>query len=132
MNLILKQGLIIGVSFMIILWFQTTDDKKNNRVRKTFYEQYKFPILVSSIVGLLINLPEIINLDNSESTIVENVTDVTIIAPSKNCEIESEFARPFINNNNFGMDLDTNKLSWFGNNNKMLSNQQIFTDLPDF
>ena len=41
MNLILKQFLIIGAVFLIILWFQQQDDKRNKRERKSFYDKYK-------------------------------------------------------------------------------------------
>lgn len=129
MNLFLKQILIIGTSFLIILWFQNIDDKKNNHRRVSFYEKYKFPSLVAAIVGLLINLPEIINSNNCE--IVENITDLTVVAPLKSCEVSATElgTKPFINDHNFGM--NNNKLSWF-NPDKNISNQQIFTEMPDF
>ena len=131
MNLFLKQILIIGTSFLIILWFQNIDDKKNNRQRTTIYEQYKFPSLVAAIVGLLINLPEIINSNSCQ--LVENVTDITVVTPVKPCDISaSELgSKPFVNNHNFGMNIDNDKLSWF-NTDKNITNQQIFTEMPDF
>jgi hypothetical protein len=131
MNLFLKQILIIGTSFLIILWFQNIDDKKNNRQRTTIYEQYKFPSLVAAIVGLLINLPEIINSNSCQ--LVENVTDITVVTPVKSCDVSATElgTKPFINNNNFGMNIDNDKLSWF-NTDKNITNQQIFTEMPDF
>ena len=62
MNLILKQFLIIGAAFLIILWFQHQDDKKQKRERKSFYDKYKFPLLVSSIIGLVLNLPTLFGI----------------------------------------------------------------------
>ena len=129
MNLILKQILIILTSFVIILWFQNVDDKKNNRERKTYYEKYKFPILVGSIVGLIINLPELFGLSNC---VVENITDITVLKPVTKCDITPTEvgAKPFVIDNNFGMNTG-NKLSWFDESNNITS-QQIYTDMPDF
>lgn len=124
MNLILKQFLIIGAAFLIILWFQQQDDKKHKRERKSFYDQYKFPLLVASIIGLVLNLPTLVGLANCDKT-VESLTELTIITPVKKCD---ELAKPFVHKNNFGSH-GKNDMSWFG---KQASDQQIFTDLPDF
>jgi hypothetical protein len=126
MNLILKQFLIIGATFLIILWFQYQDDKKHKRVRKTFYEQYKFPILVSSIIGLVLNLPTLFNIGDKS---IETLTELTIITPIEKCLEQKTMAKAFIHNNNFGSH-GKNQMSWF--DNKPASDQQIFTDLPDF
>jgi hypothetical protein len=107
MKLILKQFLIIGSIFLIILWFQNVDDKKHNRIRKTFYDIYKFPLLVSSIIGFILNIPTLIGF-NCENN--QNKYD--------------SLAKSFIHTNSLN-----NKLSWF---NKDISEQQIYTDLPDF
>jgi len=123
MNLILKQVLIIGSIFAIILWFQQKDDKKTKRIRTTFIEKYKLPLLVSSIVGLLLNLKNLNNLNCNNETI----TEVTIVTPVKECTKLNEMSKPFINSNNFGT--NNNKLTWFSKNP---NDQQIFTDLPDF
>jgi hypothetical protein len=55
MNKYLQQVIIIGSVFLIILWFQIQDDKKYNKIRYGFYDIYKFPILTSAIIGLLLN-----------------------------------------------------------------------------
>jgi hypothetical protein len=121
MNLILKQFLIIGSAFLIILWFQYQDDKKHKRERKSFYDQYKFPILVSSIIGLVLNLPTLFGMDEKS---VETLTELTIITPIEKCDM----AKTFVHNNNFGSH-GKEQMTWFG---KQASDQQIFTDLPDF
>ena len=123
MNLILKQVLIIGSVFAIILWFQQKDDIKTKRVRTTLIEKYKLPMLVSSIVGLMLNLKNLTNLNCSNETI----TEVTIVTPVKECTKLNDMSKPFLNSNNFGT--NNNKLSWFSKNP---NEQQIFTDLPDF
>ena len=123
MNLILKQVLIIGSVFAIIFWFQQKDDMKTKRIRTTFIEKYKLPMLVSSIVGLMLNLKNLTNLNCSNETI----TEVTIVTPVKECTKINEMSKPFINSNNFGT--NNNKLTWFSKNP---TNQQIYTDLPDF
>jgi hypothetical protein len=126
MNLIMKQVLILGTIFTIILWFQHQDDKKTKRERKTFIDKYKLPLLVSSIIGLIMNVPSLLNLANNSQ---ETLTEVTIITPVKNCNKLSELAKPFMNSNNFGTKTNSNDLTWFSKNP---SDQQIYTDLPDF
>lgn len=116
MDLILKQLIIIAGTFLIILWFQNVDDRKHNKTRDTFYEKYKFPILVSAIVGFVINIPEIISQVSGESCDA-NVTEIAIFttgSPSKNIGKLSpvDLARKTVKN--------------------IISEQQIFTDLPDF
>lgn len=56
MNIFIKYFLIILFTFIFILWFQNIDDKKYNKNRISIYEKYKFPLLISSIIGLIINL----------------------------------------------------------------------------
>jgi len=118
MNLILKQFLIIGLTFFIILWFQEQDDKKHNKVRELYYDKYKFPIFVSSIIGLILNLST--NTLNDIAIITHNCE------PVKNCDI----SKTFVHNNNFNTNnLKNEQMSWF---NKQASEQKIFTELPDF
>lgn len=119
MNLILKQVLIMGTVFTVILWFQHKDDQKINRVRKTLFEKYKLPLLVSSIIGLMMNLKTFTNLNCNTN---ETLTEVTIITPINNC-------KKITNSNNFGTKINQNNLSWVSKNP---TEQQIYTDLPDF
>jgi hypothetical protein len=123
MNLILKQFLIIGLVFLIILWFQQQDDKKYKRERITLYDQYKFPLLVSSFIGLILNLPTLFDMDKK---MVGSLTEIAIITPVEKCNM----AKTFVHNNNFGSH-SKEQMSWFGTG-KQASDQQIFTDLPDF
>lgn len=124
MNLIFKQVLIVGFVFIIIFWFQQKDDKKTKRVRTTFFENYKLPLLVSSIIGLLLNLKTLTNFNCNNN---ETVTEVTIITPVNDCKKINEMSKPFVNSNNFGT--KNNNLTWFSKNP---TEQQIYTDLPDF
>ena len=126
MNLILKQVLIIGTIFIVILWYQHQDDKKTKRERKTFLDKYKLPLLVSSIIGLMMSMPSFLNLAKETHEIL---TEVTIITPIKNCDKLNEMAKPFMNSNNFGTKTNPNDLTWFSKNP---TDQQIYTDLPDF
>lgn len=134
MNKIFKQVLIISCVFVVIYWFQQKDDKKSKRVRTTFNEKYKLPLLVSSIIGFILNFKLITNLNN------DTITEVTIVTPVAQCgsrnsgfapvkELKNlnEMSKPFINSNNFGS--KTNDLTWFSKNP---TDQQIYTDLPDF
>lgn len=99
MDIRIKQLIIIILSFILTFWFQSMDDKKYKKNRLSFFDKYKFPIFVSAIVGLLLNLPELINCN-----------------PSKNF-ILNLFKTPKINN--------VTQI-------KDISDQQIYTDLPDF
>lgn len=81
MNPYLKQFIIITIVFIIIMVYQEQQDKRHNRVRETTYEKYKLPLLVSSIVGLLLNL-DILNL---------KPTVVCQQVPIKNQQIFTEY-----------------------------------------
>ena len=102
MTLILKQLLIILSTFLIITWFQNIDDKKFNKTRNTFYDKYKFPILISAIIGLIINLPELLL---TKELCQENITEISILTPNKQV-----IEKP----------------------TKIITEQQIYTGLPDF
>jgi len=106
MKLLLKQILLIVVVFIVVLWYQDYEDKKNNKVRKTFYDQYKLPLLISSIVGLIISFKELlVDMNGINANCVE---EITVIIPSK---IQSNIPK-------------ATSLSEFG--------QHVYTDLPDF
>lgn len=130
MNLFLKQFLVISCVFLIILLFQNLEDKKQNRIRKTFYEKFKLPLLISSITGLIINLPGLFS-DQGSGQVVESV-GIAFVAPVVQPDIPSvsEMSKAFIPNNNFGSNIEPNKLSWYPG--KDLSELDINTALPDF
>lgn len=125
MNKFFNQLLIVSAVFVVIYWFQKKDDKKSKRVRTTFIEKYKLPLLVSSIIGFVLNFNLITNL-NCNDTLTE-ITIITPVAPAKEFKNLNEMSKPFINSNNFGS--KTNDLTWFSKNP---TDQQIYTDLPDF
>ena len=50
MNKYIKQFFILVIIFLTILWVQYNDDKKKNKVRKTYYDKIKIPLLATSIV----------------------------------------------------------------------------------
>ncbi len=131
MNLILKQILIISVCFIIILWFQNKEDIKNKKERKSFYDKYKFPVLVSSIIGLILNLQNILGIDelveyDANNLNTNTITEIAIIAPIKNVTENNiaSMARPFIQPIN-------SRFPRFPNS-KDLTEQLVFTELPDF
>jgi len=125
MNKFFNQLLIVSAVFVVIYWFQKKDDKKSKRVRTTFIEKYKLPLLVSSIIGFVLNFNLITNL-NCNDTLTE-ITIITPVAPVKEFKNLNEMSKLFINSNNFGS--KTNELTWFSKNP---TDQQIYTDLPDF
>ena len=69
MNKYIKQFIILLIVFLVILWLQKNDDKKKNKQRNDFYDQYKIPILVTSIVGLFLNMnyEKVLSSNNSFS-----------------------------------------------------------------
>jgi hypothetical protein len=114
MNLKLKQCLIILSTFIVILWYQKIEDKKYKRHRKTVYDQIKFPLLISSIIGLLLNLPNIFITESCDITVV---SPITVLSPvKKTFNTDFDLVKPFTSN--------------FSRKN--ISDQQIYTDLPDF
>ncbi len=120
MDLILKQLIIIAGTFLVILWFQNLDDKKHNKTRETFYEQYKFPILVSAIVGFVINIPEIISSVSGESC----DTNFAEIAIFTSAEPAKQIAKNVSKISPVNLARQTAR--------NIISEQQIYTDLPDF
>ncbi len=76
MNIYLKQFLIIVTIFLLILWVQNIDDNMKNKKRETTYDKIKLPLLVSAIIGLLLN----INLNNLFN--YKNTQDILIITPN--------------------------------------------------
>lgn len=81
MNLIIKQIIIVIITFLIILWFQNNDDYKYNKHRISLYDKYKLPLLVSAIVCLVMNLSmicnvnkyNILNNDNEKINIINKI-----------------------------------------------------------
>jgi len=150
MNHIIKQLLIVLITFLLILWFQRCDDKKNNKIRKTLYEKYKLPLLVSSIVGLLlqanIRKKKFISWDSTElyadSPVSIDMID-TIGPPSPNNILRNPKLHLLFNDK---IESSTNNILPPTNNilpepklnlpkiidNSKFTNQQIYTDLPDF
>ena len=63
MKLIIKQIIVMIITFLIIIWFQNNDDNKQNKVRDTIYDKYKFPLLVTTIIGLIFNFSSFFKID---------------------------------------------------------------------
>jgi hypothetical protein len=117
MKLIMKQILIVVSSFFIILWLQTKEDKRNNRIRNTPYEKFKFPLLVSSMIGLLFTMKEFI-CKQSIDTAIETEMPKEFIPMKKTLETISEGGQPP------RVNYSRNSLSDF--------NQEIDLSPPDF
>lgn len=122
MKLIIKQfGIIIGV-FSITLWVQQMDDTKYNKTRIDFFDKYKFPLLISAIIGLLINVPELIMKININNEIpVSFINSIRPNAEMGSPTKETLKALPFEK-------LRRN----CGKGNNPFAEQQIYTNLPDF
>ncbi len=95
------------ITFLIILWFQNKDDKKHNKIRVTVYDKYKLPLLVSTIIGLILNFPLFFKLTECKP---ENIlTEINILNPIKEVQVPT-----------------------YNNIKDIINNLQISTDLPDF
>jgi hypothetical protein len=153
MNHIIKQLLIVLITFLLILWFQKCDDKKNNKIRKTLYEKYKLPLLVSSIVGLLlqanIRKKKFITWDSTELYInspisIDMIDTIGPPSPTNILRNSNLFINKLPPTNNIlpqpKLNLPQPKLNLPQPklnlpqiiDNSKFSNQQIYTDLPDF
>ena len=106
MKLIINQIIVVVITFLIILWFQNNDDTKNKRTRTTMYDKYKLPLLVSAIIGLILNFPLFFKIMECKTT---DLTEINILTPIK------EIHTPMSNNLK-----------------DIINNLQISTDLPDF
>ena len=123
MDLILKQLIIIAGTFLVILWFQNVDDRKHNKTRDTFYEKYKFPILVSAIVGFVINIPEIISSVTGQQCDT-GITEIAIFTSGEQINPVKQIGK------NIGKLSPVDIVKQSARN--VISEQQIYTDLPDF
>jgi hypothetical protein len=86
----IKQIIIVILSFILFLFIQNFDDKKNKINRnKTLYEKYKNKILFSIIIALALN----INLNNlcSNITIPIYVEPCNLPEPSLSCNNSNNF-----------------------------------------
>ena len=86
MNYIIKQLLIIICCFILMIMLQNYEDNKINKKYETIYDEYKYPVLISSLVGLCLNLDlsgnSICFTNYEEDTIT--ITDHIDIDPANN------------------------------------------------
>jgi hypothetical protein len=105
MRLIIKQIIVMIITFLIILWFQTSDDKKHKYKRVSLYDQYKLPVLISTIISLNF----LIFFKFNECDSITNFTEISILTPIKEIEVPMQY-----------------------NYKDIINNLQISTDMPDF
>lgn len=88
MNRYIKQSLIIVFVFLIILWIQHVDDNRKNKKRDSLYDKIKFPLLVSAITGLILN----INIDNlfCFNKNKKSINEILIIKPKSGSDIMNQ------------------------------------------
>jgi predicted permease len=107
MKLIVKQIIVMIIVFIIILWFQNNDDKKYKRSRVKLFDKYKLPLLVSTIVGLILNFPVLFKMNDISSK--NSITEINILTPIREA-----------------------KMTTHTNLKDIINNLQISTDMPDF
>ena len=121
MNKYIKQFLILVIIFLTILWVQYNDDKKKNKVRKTYYDKIKIPLLATSIVGLFLNC----NIDKLfiVSKSINNLPN-NLINPSSNLIDGS--------NNTINRNSSIYKIPILSNTEYYNRNQEIYTSSFDY
>jgi predicted permease len=107
MKLIIKQIIVMIITFLIIFWFQNNDDIKHKRKRETIFDKIKLPLLVSTIIGLIFNIPLLFNIN--ECVRETNINESVSIQPLKEINLSSH-----------------------SNIKDIINNLQISTDMPDF
>lgn len=95
--------ILIGV-FGIIYWFQSVEDKKQNKVREGIYQHIKLPLLVSAIVGLIMFWNELPIIQSSNKPIIIQSTQLDGPIPQMGGSVET-----FINP---GLDVYTGLADW--------------------
>lgn len=106
-----KYFIIIIITFVIVYWFQTVDDKKRYKERTSIYDKIKLPLLVSAIISLII-------LWNNENKISNNFcAELNTIPTNIGMNIKSQ---------TFFKNFKTSIIS------KNQDNMDVYTDLPDF
>jgi hypothetical protein len=56
MNIIIKQLIICLIVFIVFSYIQKYQDKINKVTYKNIYDEYKIPLFISLVVGLILNL----------------------------------------------------------------------------
>jgi hypothetical protein len=110
MHNLLRQIAIAIIIFIIVLWFQDKDDIKHKKYRKSLYDKYKLPVLVTAIFGLIFNIDSLNLCESKKDTIFASPSTV-------NTNTEINVAKPFMN---------------FGKDNSPVMSQEIILDQPDF
>jgi len=139
MKSIIKQLMIVVLSFALILWVQNNDDKKNGVVRQSLWDKINFPLLVSCLIGLVLNLPFLFHCadnstDTSNSSELKDLVSETgnkpflqeLLTPSKTEIGQVTIPKTKINKSDEFISLPINPLI------APISDQSIYTDLPDF
>jgi len=108
MELIIKQIIIIVITFLVILWFQYNDDMKHKRTRIGIFDKIKLPLLVCTMVALILNLSLLFNKTT-------NIINVEIDDCVKGGEL-----------NNVPPNLGSKNMK------DILDNLEISIELPDF
>jgi hypothetical protein len=113
MNIYFKYFIILFFIFIFILWFQNIDDKKHYKQRITFFEKYKLPVLLCSIIGFIMtyNLCSNISDKNDVNTNLFNKQKINIYKHNKTKYLPKEI---------------------IFNNSDNSSLQQVYIDMPNF
>ena len=80
----MRQIIIVIITFILILWFQSIEDYKYKKIRHTIYDKYKYPLFISSIVALILSSYEYLNITESITNNNNNITEIIPIQKIKN------------------------------------------------
>lgn len=77
MNIIIIHFLIILTVFLLVIWLQRNENSKINYKHESIYHQYRLPLLISCIVGLIltVDINLLINPDTHKNILFEEVEE---------------------------------------------------------
>jgi uncharacterized membrane protein YciS (DUF1049 family) len=75
MNIIIIHFLIILTVFLLVVWLQHNENTRINYKHESIYQQYRLPLLISCIAGLVltVDINLLINPESNKNVLVEEV-----------------------------------------------------------
>ena len=86
MNIIIKQLIICLIVFILFSFIQKYQDKMNKVTYKNIYDEYKIPLFVSLVVGLILNLYNDIDNFFDTDSIALDKSEIPLPATIQNVE----------------------------------------------
>jgi len=117
MNIIIKQLIICLIVFILFSYIQKYQDKINKVTYKNIYDEYKMPLFVSLVVGLILNI----------YNDIDNIFDTDLLALDK-----SEIPLPATIQNVEPVNGNSIPVESMNNEPQLNNEENIYTHLPTF